>query len=94
MNIQANWDFVLYLKLKFVTFCPMCIKMMICDFLSCDFLSYQNCDFLSCDFLSYQNCDFLSCDFLSVYRIFFTKKSKILQMLQLAIYQLICNMYD
>jgi hypothetical protein len=42
MNIQANWGFVLYLKLKFVTFCPMCIKIMICDF-----LSYQNCDFLS-----------------------------------------------
>ena len=26
--------------------------------------------------------------------IFFTKKSQILQILQLAIYQLICNMYD
>ena len=63
--------------------CPI-FKIEICDFLSrdfltCDFLSYQNCDFLSrdiliCDFLSYQNCDFLSrdflsCDFLFVYLI-------------------------
>ena len=39
----------------------------------CPIFKIEICDFLSCEFLSYQNCDFLSCDFLSVYPINCTK---------------------